>query len=213
MVRCQWKPQFSLRSLFIVFTLLIIPIYLLSLNVDQKRRERQFVTSVTAIGGNVAYDWEWDATTPPGPFWLRRAFGENFFAQIRHVSFFQNATLDDAKFAALDIPPRIPVLWLDFSRITDKGLANIRGLTALKDLGLYNTQITDEGLAHVEHLTQLESLFLDGTLVADAGLKHLEHLTHLTDLHLSRTQVSDAGLKHMVATRAPLLVSRLKPMG
>ena len=79
-------------------------------------------------------------------------------------------------------------------KITDAGLAHLKGLTALRKLGLAFTKITDAGLAHLEGLTGLRELYLSDTKITDAGLSHLKGLTGLWKLDLRDTQITDAGL-------------------
>ena len=107
-------------------------------------------------------------------------------------------------FAALTDPGLDSLVSLDLSglafdraHLSDVGLAQISGLTALKTLTLKNTGVTDAGLKHLEGLTRLKSLALEGTRVSDAGLSHLQRLTALTTLDLTNTLVTDAGLKHL----------------
>ena len=60
------------------------------------------------------------------------------------------------------------------TKITDAGMADLKGLTNLKTLRLALTQITDAGLVHLKGLTNLESLSLFGTQVTDAGIAELQ---------------------------------------
>jgi serine/threonine protein kinase/Leucine-rich repeat (LRR) protein len=84
--------------------------------------------------------------------------------------------------------------------VTDAGLANLEGLTALSSLGVENSPVTDDGLAHLRNLTTLRYLDLFDTWVGDAGLAHLAKLKKLTHLTLASTRVTDEGmarLKHL----------------
>jgi Leucine-rich repeat (LRR) protein len=81
--------------------------------------------------------------------------------------------------------------------VTDAGLAHVRGLTNLIQLGLYDTGIGDEGLVNLEDLTSLTTLVLGKTRVSNAGVKHLQRLTTLTELALSGLPVNDAGLAQL----------------
>src|SRR5262245_4396163 len=51
--------------------------------------------------------------------------------------------------------------------------------------------VTDAGLARLKKLTSLQELGLGGTGVSDAGIVHLEGLSHLTALGLEKTKVTD----------------------
>ena len=79
-------------------------------------------------------------------------------------------------------------------KISDAGLADIKGLTKLKVLNLGGTNITDAGLVHLVGLTKLETLNLGGTQISDAGLVHLKGLTNLEKLDLAGAKVTSAGV-------------------
>ena len=50
-------------------------------------------------------------------------------------------------------------------RVTDTGLAHLKGLTNLRELNLSSCEVTDAGLVHRKGLTKLNSLDLWGTQV------------------------------------------------
>ena len=85
---------------------------------------------------------------------------------------------------------------LSGTRITDAGLADLKGLTSLQTLELPR-QITDAGLVHLKGLTNLKSLSLYKTQVTDAGLVHFAGLTNLTSLNLRETKITDAGFAEL----------------
>jgi Leucine-rich repeat (LRR) protein len=55
----------------------------------------------------------------------------------------------------------------------------LKGQTSLSELSLSETRVTDAGLAHLRGLKGLTELWLDHTPVTDAGLAHLKGLTNL----------------------------------
>jgi hypothetical protein len=85
-------------------------------------------------------------------------------------------------------------LGLDNTKVTDAGLAHLKGLTHLQVLVLDSTEVTDAGLEHLEGMTELRTLHLFNTKVTDAGLAHLKGLNQLQDLLLDRRKVTDAGV-------------------
>jgi len=70
-------------------------------------------------------------------------------------------------------------------------------LTQLQFLSLSESRVTDAGLAHLKGMARLETLWLGGTQVTDAGLVHLRGLTSLTSAMLCRTQVTAAGVANL----------------
>ena len=64
---------------------------------------------------------------------------------------------------------------LNTIKISDAGLADIKGLTSLEALNLNSCrQVTDAGLVHLKGLTNLEDLDLGETKVTDAGLAAMQ---------------------------------------
>lgn len=77
---------------------------------------------------------------------------------------------------------------------SDKDLAALAGLHALKDLNLVNTAVTDAGMAHLAGLTTIESLNLTGTPVTGVGLQYLRGLARLSKLILTGGARTDQAL-------------------
>ena len=70
-------------------------------------------------------------------------------------------------------------------------------IESLVRLHLGNTKISDAGLAHLKGLKNLTYLNLYGTEVSDAGLKHLRGLKKLEKLFVWQTQVTPAGVDRL----------------
>ncbi|MDF1824445.1 MAG: hypothetical protein P1U68_07370 [Verrucomicrobiales bacterium] len=89
--------------------------------------------------------------------------------------------------------------WVDLARtqVTDKGLAQLGGMTNLTRLHLENTKISDAGVAHLTGLDNLEYLNLYGTQVSDAGLQKLAGLKNLKKIFLWQSKVTYAGAKKL----------------
>jgi hypothetical protein len=191
----EWRLQFSLRALLGMVLALSLASFIGFLKLDEKRRERAFAAEVLSTGGLVWYDWERHSSDPPGPLWMRRAFGENLRTEVKSVSFFQNRAIDDARFLALDFPRRIDSLDLTSTHLTDKALEQLyERLPALEDLSLGNAEITDAGMTHIMQLKELRTLSLGLTRITDAGVVRLCGLSHLVALDLEGTAVTDVGL-------------------
>ncbi len=87
----------------------------------------------------------------------------------------------------------------------DPWLSGLRGLTALTQLALAETDLTDAGLAAVSGTPALTELRLSSTRVTDAGLAALAGLRKLGSLHLESTEVTGPGLAHLSGTRVSWL--------
>ena len=163
--------------------------------VRKARRQREAVEAIKDLGlqtgpaflYNYAVDSSGDLhrdALPPTPAWLRRLFGDDFFATVVYV----NLSCDS-------FPP---------PAFSDEWLEHIEALTGVETLMLNQLAyvgrprlVTDAALVHVKGLRRLKRLRLSGTDVTDAGLEDLKGLKRLKDLTLSYTYVTDAGLRHL----------------
>ena len=108
------------------------------------------VESIKALGGDVAYDFEYDAegehvpVAQQGPIWLLR-----LYANVIRVN-------------------------LSESQATDADLEMLVGLDQLRYLSLLGTKVTDAGLAYLRHLSELQCLDLRDTQVTDEGVDALK---------------------------------------
>jgi len=85
-------------------------------------------------------------------------------------------------------------------RMTDRGLALVAELPALKGLSVGATggsPVTDAGLRHLSKLSSLEELYLRGEGMSDAGLAHLAGLPRLGYLALYSSRFTDRGMAHV----------------
>jgi hypothetical protein len=106
---------------------------------------------------------------------------------------------DDQLAALKGISPRVK--WVDLARtkVSDKGLAHLAGMSNLTRLHLENTAITDAGLDSLKGLANLEYLNLYGTQVTDAGIQKLAALKNLKKLFIWQTKATDAGAAKLAA--------------
>ena len=110
--------QFSLRSFFVLLTALGVWLGVAS---QRAREERDAVQAIEALGGTVAYDWQYERLTdeivftcrpgkePPGPRWLRRVLGDAFFQRVIGVAFYRSQA-GDHEFQEAEMRRWIPLL-------------------------------------------------------------------------------------------------------
>ena len=147
--------QFSIRSLLILTVAVAIPFNWMAVEMKAAREQAETVDMVLKLGGFIDYTWQFDANgtrtykaQPPGPEWLRKLLGTDFFSSVIRVGFFSDEVMADMRMLHVS------------TQLTDAGLARIAGLTQLQGLSLNSTQITDAGLAQIAGLPQLQALYL-----------------------------------------------------
>jgi hypothetical protein len=128
---------------------------------------------------------------PPGPDWLRRILGDEYF------------------FTAIGVT-------LNGDQAVDANLELVRQLKDLQILALWasNTDpsgkvilgptpgagITDNGLARLTVLTDLRYISLRDNEITDAGLKHFKSFPRLTELQIDdgrKRQVTEKGIQEL----------------
>jgi hypothetical protein len=192
--------RFSIRTLLVAIAGLSI---WLGIQTHRAREQRAALERIRRLGGAVRFDYQHDESgdfhddaNPPGPAWLRRTIGGEYFDEVVYVYLsFSKVTDDDLRlFRSL---PEVETLWLSNTGVSDVGMAHLAGLQKLKHLFLQDTKVGDDGLAHLKGLHQLTGLSLGNTRIADAGLKHLGEMNALISLNLPDTQVTGEGIRYV----------------
>jgi len=94
----------------------------------------------------------------------------------------------------LEGAPKLEVLSLSLSPISDDGLAVISKYSHVSNLHLNSTMITDAGAEHWSRLKNLRLLNLESTSISDLTVIELGKLTQLSSLNLKGTKVTDLGV-------------------
>jgi hypothetical protein len=198
--RMRGLLRFSLRTLFIVFTVGCI---WLGIVTKGARDQRAAVGRVLQLGGSVVFDYEIDDSgrrvkdaQSPGWLWLRQQIGDEYFRRVVQVRLDRTSVSDDdlRKIGKLS---DTKLLSLNWTPIGDSGMSHLRSLQQLEYLGLAETRITDEGLRYIERADRMESLILDCTSVSDEGLNSITKLKGLETVNLQSTRVTSQGVKKL----------------
>lgn len=121
-------------------------------------------------------------------------------AQLPHLSHLDLSMtrITDRGLQQLKSAPAIVELNLYYAeQITDEGLAAIKGWKRLRRLNVRGTRITDSTLEHAASVPTLEALDVGYAQVTDVGLDHLASLTNLRELSLGGNKLTDAGLQSL----------------
>ncbi len=130
--------RFTLRSLLL---LMLVVCVALGWKVERARKQRDAVNWIQELGGSVSYDYEIDNNDrtipnaePPGPKWLMKQLGIDFFDDVVRVDLSEATQVSD--------------------------VTALSGLTNLKGLGLSDTPVSS--VTALSGLTSLEELSLEG---------------------------------------------------
>jgi len=164
----------------------------LGITAKRARDQRWAVEAIREVGGIVGYEHTgirlgWPAVTingktmsrlgmqpapVPGPEWLRKLIGDEYFFTVSGVNLYG-------------------------SKANDATLAKVSRLTGKFPLNAEATGVTDAGLEHLQGLTNFNVLNLRATGVTDAGLERLHGLTNLIMLDLRNTRATEDGVKKL----------------
>jgi hypothetical protein len=190
----------SLRTAFLAITALCV---LLAWHLGRTRLQKDAVCAIKQAGGSAYYAYQYDRNgnfitdaRPPAPKWTVRVLGVDAISRVTKVCF-EDGQDDYDIFQPLIRLPRIEHLNLNYTAVTDTGIANLRQLPRLKKLDLYHSKVTDAGLHHLSELRQLEELRIGEMQVTGTSFHHLRKLESLHTLTLSCSWVNNEGLKQL----------------
>jgi len=216
-MKSRWF-RFSLRTLLLLITALCV---WLGIQVNAARRQREAVAAILKAGGEVWFDYHSTPdpavpgstfnrnASPPGPAWLRRILGEDYFRTANCVIFMKQ-TITESDLAQVAQLPKLICVNLGDTQIVEKNtgtkrpiqdsdLIVVERLTLLRDLVLNDDnghgRITDAGLKRIQNLTNLDELYLRNNQISDAGLQWLKGFTKLLTLDLGGTKVTADGIR------------------
>jgi hypothetical protein len=228
--KVRWKT-ISVRGLLVL--VLAIALWL-GWIANKAREQRQAVAALQKWGGFVHYDWEfvdgpvkvprgnllwkptWGKLTPGrkpwAPNWMRRAFGDEYFQSIVHVSLYvdiqkgyASATwvnmgpADDA-LRALATQTTVRTLQIGGKQVTDKNLSYVGQMTGLEELNIsWAHELTDQGFLQLSGLKRLRILEVYLSKFTDTSMEAIGKLTKLEELRIDCEGITDRGLAKLAA--------------
>jgi hypothetical protein len=135
-------------------------------------------------------------------FFDNKEINDNDLAALKPAHHLWNVNLSHTKITDAGLKhvaslPKLTLLSLDDSLVTNAGLPTLKNCSELKSLGLSYSKVTEAGLVHVKEMVQLETLGLCGLGITDAGLARLQNMKNLQHLGLDQSPISDLGLEHL----------------
>ena len=195
----RWRFQFLIRSLLVLTIAVAVPCSWLAVEMKKARRQKAVVERLVTTGYAVLYDYQKrpgtfnysNTVAFPCPSFLRKVFGDDFFADVHFLS----GTVTDTHSVCIE---ELRELRGFSGTLTDGGMSHLATLSKLKLLDLKKSQITNKGLVHLQNLTNIESLFLTDNSISGAGLMHITHMRKLRHLSLQGNPITDDGLVYIV---------------
>lgn len=140
--------QFRLWTLLAAVLVLSLPLSWFAMRMERARKQREAVEAIEKAGGHTGFSLNdliaRSSTRKPERTWLRGLLGDDFFDPVLQAYMSTNTSNDDLEH--LKALPRLRILDLRDTQITDVGLKHLCELRGLKFLWIHNTQVTPEGV-------------------------------------------------------------------
>lgn len=127
------------------------------------------------------------------PKWLATFIGRDLYLEVAEIRLDDQRRVDLSPMAALTSCQQ---LHISSCPCTDDDLLHVRHLTDMRRLSLINTKVTNKGLEILNGLTSLEAIDLAESNIDDEGIAHLITKKNLTYVRLDR-HVTKKGLGYL----------------
>jgi hypothetical protein len=171
---------------------------------NQISEQRRIIATIKDIGGLVYYTHEnpvlymknGKPDDPPGPAWIRRILGDDFFAEVEEVSLqpaWESTTNETVALVAQ--LPTVRWVQINSSVVDDNGLKPLRTLTRLTSVDIKSPMVTDKGVEELSRIPTLSSLELGCPRITGASLPCIKRMTGLRRLTICGVNFSEAERK------------------
>ncbi len=211
------KLRFTLRTLLLAITALGI---WLGLQVSAARQQKEAVDALLKVNAHITYDYQWvqnpkdpspfnyklDRALPiPGPHWLRKLTGDDFFRTVAQVELTYATYISESDLAQLaklpavrelDFPAMICLADGTFRNIGDDDLKVLENLTKLKILSFDDCSgVHADGMKYLSTLRELE--YLGIWSLNDVAMEYIGKLTSLKELNAAGIRLTSKGFQHL----------------
>ncbi len=188
---CRRSFQFRLWSLLLLALAIAIPCNWVRIRVKKARLQSETAAAIRKDGGQALYDYQLavppgtilNFLEPPGPAWLRKLIGDDFFTDVIDVRVSSDADVEQlAAFdhvRSLNVCRFVPVRendprWhLADCDVTDTGIQQLSCMTELRSLNIMSRHVTDRGLETLIGLKSLKTLEVTSGDARKAGVDNL----------------------------------------
>jgi hypothetical protein len=210
--------------LLVVVTVLCV---WLGFKVNAARRQKEALAIIRKFVGTVVFEDEMvpmpgsperlipaffagsNPPPPPGPVWLRKWLGDEYFRNVYHIGLVSGGGLiTESELKCLITLPTLRSLNLIQPKnatdgslmqrpLRDSDLVCLEGVHHLRELVLESPDITDAGMTHIRNLFSLEYLTLSEIGITDAGLRNLKGLVNLKHLAVTQSRITLIGIREL----------------
>ncbi|MCO6047965.1 hypothetical protein NG895_29025 [Aeoliella sp. ICT_H6.2] len=212
----QWKLRFSLRTWFLLFTVVALASFW---HLGGAVRQKQAVGRVHLLAGYGMNPDEWanftkrpvqfdvyDQANPPQTLGERvqqqlcQYIGYEYFGTVSEISL-TDAPLEADDLTLLAELPDLRSLNLTGASIDDDAMVHVARCKSLEKLSIAYTPITDEGCKRLASLARLQELDIRGTRISAASLPVLQAMPNLKQVKAEHLDIRDArGLRQGVVS-------------
>lgn len=215
-------------TLLCVPLVLSAPCLWLSQAIRAKNRERAAAKTILRAGGSIKCASGRLGVPPPAstPRILAPILGADFFdnaveASLRipakhelppfailndlprlQVLFLTSAAVDDGELSQLEGFEELEVIYLQRSRVSDRGLAFLRNCPRLREIDVSDTDVSGTSFGELTELPRLETIWMTGCQITDDGACAIGRLRYLSFLTLCDAEISDAGMASIAGLSA-----------
>ena len=213
--------RFSLRALLVLVTVLCV---WLGFKVNAVRKQKEAIDAIMQAGGSFWFDYQYAVgdsnltnpdpdITPPGPTWLRKFLGDDYFRTpvFLMIGYSENGGNNDIGTGLLNQLEKLPSLRrvmfdsiaiVDVSsghrhRFSDSDLQVFSTLHHLESLSIQIADIRGDGVAYLSNLTNLGSLEFYSTPLDDAGMEKISKMEWLRSLVCAGTRITNKSLQYI----------------
>lgn len=133
----------------------------------------------------------------------RRINDDILAERLKTYAGYQDLDLSDSKvsdkgIALLKGAPRLKTLVLRRAhKVTDAAMDDLAKIPTLTEIDLRGTRVTNAGIARLAVLPELESIWISGDHISDECCTSLAKMKHLKLLQADETKIGDAGIKEL----------------
>lgn len=203
--RSQPRIRFSLRTLFLVISLLCLVVLPVSLRVNRMRQQRAAIAEITRLGGLTSREGGPEKITKVyfhGQCKLTDQDIAKLVPRLQYLPklnfiYIENAPLSNKAVKDLCELNSLEHVFLMGAQITDDAVNDLRRLPKIKTLAFRGERFTDKSMRSLSEMDQLQQLCLSSPEITDLGILHLASLRNLWDLDVAGTSVTEGGLKDL----------------